>query len=143
MHRWLAARRLARATSRAITLTVVATAALAVVAVPASAAASPVFPTYDSAYHTYPEMVAEIQATQAAHPNIVKLSSIGQSYEGRTLWVAKVSDNVSQKTDIETFTQAEVLTGSDGSKLRFTVVLQTAASPHGTISFAHSNCVQK
>ena len=39
-------------------------------------------------------MVAEIQATQAAHPNIVKLSSIGKSYEGRTLWVAKVSDNV-------------------------------------------------
>ena len=52
-------------------------------------------------------------------------------------------DNVSQKTDIETFTQAEVLTGSDGSKLRFTIVLQTAASPHGTISFAHSNCVQR
>jgi hypothetical protein len=52
-------------------------------------------------------------------------------------------DNVSQKTDIETFTQAEVLTGSDGSKLRFTIVLQTAASPHGTVSFAHSNCAQR
>ncbi len=51
-------------------------------------------------------------------------------------------DNVSQKTDIETFTQAEVLTGSDGSKLRFTIVAQTAAVPHSTLSFAHSNCVQ-
>jgi hypothetical protein len=94
VHRWPAARRLARATSRAIVLTLVATAALAVVAVPASAATPPDFPSYDSRYHTYPEMVAEIQATQAAHPNIVKLSSIGKSYEGRTLWVAKVSDNV-------------------------------------------------
>ncbi len=39
-------------------------------------------------------MVAEIQAAQAAHPDIVKLGSIGKSYQGRTLWVAKVSDNV-------------------------------------------------
>ena len=39
-------------------------------------------------------MVAEIQATQAAHPDIVALRSIGKSYQGRDLWVAKVSDNV-------------------------------------------------
>lgn len=52
------------------------------------------FPAADADYHTYPEMVAEIQATQAAHPDIVQLSSIGQSYQGRDLWVAKVSDNV-------------------------------------------------
>ena len=39
-------------------------------------------------------MVAEIQAAQAAHPDIVALSSIGKSYQGRTLWIAKVSDNV-------------------------------------------------
>ena len=39
-------------------------------------------------------MVAEINATQVAHPDIVQISSIGKSYEGRDLWVAKVSDNV-------------------------------------------------
>ena len=39
-------------------------------------------------------MVAEIKATQAAHPDIVQLRSIGKSYQGRDLWVAKVSDNV-------------------------------------------------
>ena len=39
-------------------------------------------------------MVTEIQAAQAAYPDIVALSSIGKSYGGRTLWVAKVSDNV-------------------------------------------------
>ena len=39
-------------------------------------------------------MVAEIQAPQAAHPDIVALRSIGKSYQGRDLWVAKVSDNV-------------------------------------------------
>ncbi len=52
------------------------------------------FPAKDSRYHTYAEMVAEIGATQAAHPDIVAISSIGKSYQGRDLWVAKVSDNV-------------------------------------------------
>ena len=61
-------------------------------AAPAVAAAD--FPPKDAGYHTYAEMVAEIQATQAAHPDIVDISSIGKSYQGRDLWVAKVSDNV-------------------------------------------------
>ena len=38
-------------------------------------------------------------AAQAAHPDIVKLSSIGKSYQGRTIWVAKVSDNVAVDED--------------------------------------------
>jgi carboxypeptidase T len=64
----------------------------AFVAPPATSAAD--FPAYDSKYHTYAEMVAEIKAAQTAYPAIVRLSSIGKSYQGRTLWVAKVSDNV-------------------------------------------------
>jgi len=60
----------------------------------AVAATTPDFPSYDSRYHTYAEMVADINATQAAHPDIVQISSIGKSYEGRDLWVAKISDNV-------------------------------------------------
>jgi carboxypeptidase T len=52
------------------------------------------FPTYDSGYHNYAEMVAEIHAAQAAHPAIVQVHSIGKSYQGRDIWVAKVSDNV-------------------------------------------------
>ncbi len=94
VHRRFAVRRLARSTSRGIALTFAVVAALAVVAVPASAATPPDFPARDARYHTYPEMVTEIQATQAAHPDIVQLSSIGTSYQGRTIWVAKVSDNV-------------------------------------------------
>jgi murein tripeptide amidase MpaA len=62
-------------------------------AAPAPVAAAD-FPASDSAYHTYPEMVAEIQAAQATYPEIVGLRSIGKSYQGRELWVAKVSDNV-------------------------------------------------
>jgi len=57
------------------------------------------FPVTDADYHNYAEMVAEVQATAAAHPSIVKLFSIGASYEGRDLLAAKISDNVGQDED--------------------------------------------
>jgi carboxypeptidase T len=57
------------------------------------------FPPTDAAYHNYAEMSIEIQAVAAAHKGIVKLFSIGQSYEGRELWAAKISDNVTADED--------------------------------------------
>ena len=51
------------------------------------------FPDYDSEYHDYAEMVAELAQAALDHPDIVELFSIGKSYEGRDLWMAKVSDN--------------------------------------------------
>ncbi len=71
-----------------------ATATSLVSAAPTSAAVPADFPSYDSGYHTYAEMVTEIKAAQAAHPDIVQVRSIGKSYQGRDIWVAKVSDNV-------------------------------------------------
>ncbi len=58
------------------------------------AAAEPNFPAKDSRYHNYPEMVDEIMAAEAAYPDLVKVSSIGKSYKGRDIWIAKVSDHV-------------------------------------------------
>jgi hypothetical protein len=52
------------------------------------------FPKGDEAYHTYPELTTELQAIAAAHPDIAALSSIGKSYQGRDLWMLKISDNV-------------------------------------------------
>ncbi len=52
------------------------------------------FPSADAAYHDYAEMAAEIQQVATAHPDLVSAFSIGQSYEGRELWAAKISDNV-------------------------------------------------
>ena len=71
-------------------------AALAVPAVaPATAAAAePNFPASMSGYHNWPELVAEIMQAQKDHPDIVSIFSIGKSYQGRDIWVAKVSDNV-------------------------------------------------
>jgi carboxypeptidase T len=52
------------------------------------------FPAKDSRYHNYAEMQADILAVQAAKPSIVWVFSIGKSYQGREIWMAKISDNV-------------------------------------------------
>ena len=52
------------------------------------------FPAGDERYHTYDETLAEVRALATANPGIVALSSIGRSYEGRDLVIAKVSDRV-------------------------------------------------
>jgi len=60
----------------------------------AGAVSAAQFPPGYEGFHTYAEMVADITAVQAAHPSIVRTFSIGTSYKGRTIWAAKVSDNV-------------------------------------------------
>ncbi|MES1244764.1 MAG: M14 family zinc carboxypeptidase [Acidobacteriota bacterium] len=57
------------------------------------------FPAADSNYHDYAEMVAELQQAAFDHPAILTLSSLGLAYEGRTLWVVKISDNVGTDED--------------------------------------------
>jgi len=61
--------------------------------VPAIAATSD-FPVGYRGYHTYTEMVADVDAVVAAHPDIVQKVSIGTSAQGRTIWAVKISDNV-------------------------------------------------
>lgn len=46
------------------------------------------------AYHTYTTLTAELQQIAADHPGIVHLASIGQSVQGREIWMVKISDNV-------------------------------------------------
>ena len=71
-------------------------AAAAAVATSAGPAHAENFPAKDSLYHTYAEMVTEIHAVAAAHPDIVSVFSIGKSYQGRDIWAAKISDNVAE-----------------------------------------------
>jgi carboxypeptidase T len=119
---------------RPIHLPVIAAALLSMapfVAVPAAAASD--FPAYDSLYHNYPEMVADIEATAAAHPGIVSVFSIGRSYRGRNIWAAKVSDNVATDED-----EPEVLIDAlHHAREHLTVeqalyVLHTLANDYGT-----------
>src|SRR3954470_18435385 len=60
---------------------------------PASAAGAD-FPTGWQGFHTYAEMSADVAAVAGAHPDIVKRVAIGTSYQGRTIWAVKISDNV-------------------------------------------------
>jgi len=57
------------------------------------------FPPADSAYHDYAEMVAELQQAAFDHPATFSLFSLGLSYEGRTIWAGKISDNVAVDKD--------------------------------------------
>src|SRR5687768_9828616 len=52
------------------------------------------FPPADSNYHDFAEMVAEIQQAETDHSAIFDLFAMGTSYEGRTIWAGKISDNV-------------------------------------------------
>jgi carboxypeptidase T len=56
--------------------------------------ATPAYPSADSAYHDYNEMLTMIRAAEIAYPDLVHVFSIGRSYQGREIWAAKVSDNV-------------------------------------------------
>jgi hypothetical protein len=57
------------------------------------------FPAADSNYHDYAEMVAELQQAALDHPSIFSLFSLGVSYQGRTVWAGKISDNVGTDED--------------------------------------------
>ena len=51
------------------------------------------FPPGDEGYHTYAEMVTDLQTLATAHPSTVHLISLGQSYEGRDLIGVRISDD--------------------------------------------------
>jgi carboxypeptidase T len=70
--------------------------ALALPAAAPAAAAEPNWPASNSGYHNWPELVGEIKQAAIDYPDIVKVFSIGKSYQGRDIWMAKVSDNVAQ-----------------------------------------------
>ena len=86
-------------TRSARSLAATALVALLVAALAPASVAAADFPPANSGYHTYAEMVAEINQAQADHPDLVEIFSIGQSHQGRELWAAKVSDNVADDED--------------------------------------------
>src|SRR5690606_18679417 len=92
------------------------------------------FPSYDGGYHTYAELTDAIHAIEDAHPGLVRISSIGRSYEGRELWIAKVSDNVA--TD-----EAEpevLLDGGHHGREHISVEMALAVLRHLTDGYASS-----
>jgi len=56
-------------------------------------------------YHTFPQVVDILETLADDYPDIVKLDTIGQSYEGNQIFLLKISDNV----DIEEEEEEQVL----------------------------------
>ncbi|HTS15011.1 MAG TPA: M14 family zinc carboxypeptidase, partial [Candidatus Sulfotelmatobacter sp.] len=54
----------------------------------------PDYPSGATLYHNYTRMEVDIDAVQAAYPDLVHLFSIGKSYQGRDIWAAEVSGDV-------------------------------------------------
>ncbi|MCV0403479.1 MAG: cell wall-binding repeat-containing protein [Chloroflexi bacterium] len=97
------------------------------------------FPSYDSGYHTYEELTSAIRDIEAAHPGLVKVSSIGKSHEGRDLWVAKVSDNVATDED-----EPEVLIdGGHHGREHLSVEMALAVLKHLTSTYASSESTRR
>lgn len=55
-----------------------------------------------SGYHSFEQMEKELKQIAEAHPDLVKLQSLGKSHEGRDLWALKISDNVQGDTSHKT-----------------------------------------
>jgi carboxypeptidase T len=69
-------------------------------AMPRAADATPLdFPSADSNYHNFNEMTAEINQAVTDHPNVLRKTVIGTSYEGREMVALKISDNVATDED--------------------------------------------
>jgi carboxypeptidase T len=52
------------------------------------------FPSGDSAYHNYTELVTEVDALVAKYPAIASRKVIGKTYQNRDIIAVKISDNV-------------------------------------------------
>ena len=94
-------------------------------------------------YHTYATLTADLQTIVAGHPDIARLSSIGQSAQGRELWMMKLSRNPDVEEDEPEvaylssmhgdevvgkellFNLIDYLTDNDGIDPRVTAILDT------------------
>lgn len=66
-----------------------------------------------AAYHTYEELVADLDSIANAHPSICRLDSIGASALGRGLWFMKISDNVNVEEDEPEFKYISTMHGDE------------------------------
>ena len=50
-------------------------------------------------YYTYQEMVDLFDDLQDTYPDVMSYTSLGKTYEGRDVWMVKLSDNVEVNED--------------------------------------------
>lgn len=49
------------------------------------------FPTQDAEYHNYQELTAKIRGWETRYPQLVRVSSIGRTGEGRDIWSVRIT----------------------------------------------------
>lgn len=64
-------------------------------------------------YHTYTTLTEDLQQIAADHPDIVRLTSIGLTTEGRKLWMIKISDNPDVQEDEPEFAYVSSMHGDE------------------------------
>ncbi len=85
------------------------------------------------AWPTFEQVVARMQAIAVAHPNLVRMVSIGQSVQGREIWMLKVSDNPDLEEDEPEFKYTSTMHGDEVVGVEMTVRLaELLASQYAT-----------
>lgn len=51
------------------------------------------FPQEDASFHNYERLTQTLREMESQYPNLVKMSSIGKSVEGRDIWALRISGN--------------------------------------------------
>jgi hypothetical protein len=72
---------------------------VSVIGTPNMAMAAPALDSNLGDYHTYAEMESVLTALATNYPDLASLSSIATTWEGRTIYALKISDNVSVDED--------------------------------------------
>jgi subtilisin-like proprotein convertase family protein len=90
-----------------------------------------------AAYHTYEELVADLDSIASAHPSICRLDSIGASVQGRGLWFMKMSDDVNVEEDEPEFKYISTMHGDEvvGMEMCF-YLIEYLVNNYGTDSLA-------
>ena len=81
--------------------------------------------TVPAAYHTYATLTADMQAVAAAHPDITRLISIGQTVQNREMWMMKISDNPDIEEDEPEFSYISSMHGDEvvGKELSYNLIV--------------------
>ncbi|MGC8874537.1 MAG: M14 family zinc carboxypeptidase, partial [Chloroflexia bacterium] len=76
-----------------------------------------------NAWPTYEQFVARMQGIASNYPSIARIFPIGQSVQGRTLWVLKISDKPDQEEDEPEFRYLANMHGDETVGIEMTIRL--------------------
>lgn len=66
-----------------------------------------------SGYHSYASMMSELEACAAEHSDICRLSSLGESVQGREIWALLITDNPDVEEDEPEFKYVSTIHGDE------------------------------